>query len=527
MLLFLVTSLLTPAIAQPASADPFAAALEMLNQASFVKKAEAVKEIERSGHPQGLPVLRALLHGDLHARVENGRFFIVKENGGKFELIDALSGEVTVTPTKDGLKRVIINNQLRLALRAAVARLSLSNEDPAVRLLAVEEIMNDLDEAALGVLRAARAREEETGVREAMESALALGDLESPEREVRQAAVTKLGASLSTVVRNRLTRLMGDPSEDPAVRAAARRSVSAMRFRLQIYGFFETVFFGLSLGAVLVLASIGLAITFGVMGVINMAHGELMMLGPTRPMLCSNGCRDISMCRCSSRSRWRSWSPASPGSPHPVPVRPSARDPARDLRDQPDPATSSADHVLAAQPLGLDTRLDERIARDQQRPVPDLQPPLHHRLRAHRVRGPGLVMLLKRTRLGLEVRAVAQNRSMAKAMGIRTEWVDAMTFGLGSGIAGIAGVALSQLTNVGPNLGQSYIVDCFMVVVFGGVGNLWGTLVGGLSLGIVNKFLEPSAGAVLAKILVLVFIIVYIQKRPRGLFPQKGRAAEG
>jgi urea transport system permease protein len=138
-----------------------------------------------------------------------------------------------------------------------------------------------------------------------------------------------------------------------------------------------------------------------------------------------------------------------------------------------------------------------------------------------------LLVILKRTRLGLEVRAVSQNRAMAKAMGIRTEWVDAMTFGLGSGIAGIAGVALSQLTNVGPNLGQSYIVDSFMVVVFGGVGNVWGTEIGGNALGVVNKVLEPYAGAVLAKIFVLVFLILFIQRRPRGMFPQKGRAADG
>jgi urea transport system permease protein len=138
----------------------------------------------------------------------------------------------------------------------------------------------------------------------------------------------------------------------------------------------------------------------------------------------------------------------------------------------------------------------------------------------------GLLMILKKTALGLHVRAVSQNRTMAKAMGIKTEWVDALTFGLGSGVAGVAGVALSQLTNVGPNMGQGYIIDSFMVVVFGGVGNLWGTLVAGLSLGVANKFLEPWAGAVLAKILLLVFIILFIQKRPRGLFPQKGRAAE-
>jgi urea transport system permease protein len=137
-----------------------------------------------------------------------------------------------------------------------------------------------------------------------------------------------------------------------------------------------------------------------------------------------------------------------------------------------------------------------------------------------------LLYVLKRTVLGLQVRAVSQNRAMAKAMGVRSDWVDALTFGLGSGIAGIAGVALSQLTNVGPNLGQSYIIDSFMVVVFGGVGNLWGTLVAAMSLGMVNKFLEPWAGAVLAKILVLVFIILFIQKRPRGLFPKKGRMAD-
>jgi urea transport system permease protein len=139
----------------------------------------------------------------------------------------------------------------------------------------------------------------------------------------------------------------------------------------------------------------------------------------------------------------------------------------------------------------------------------------------------GLFFVLKRTALGLQVRAVSQNRAMARAMGVRSARVDALTFGLGSGIAGVAGVALSQLTNVGPNLGQSYIIDSFMVVVFGGVGNLWGTLVSGMGLGVANKFLEPWSGAVLAKILVLVFIILFIQKRPRGLFPQKGRAVEG
>ena len=137
-----------------------------------------------------------------------------------------------------------------------------------------------------------------------------------------------------------------------------------------------------------------------------------------------------------------------------------------------------------------------------------------------------LLAMLRFTRMGLEMRAVTQNRTMAASMGIATSRVDALTFGLGSGIAGIAGVALSQIDNVSPNLGQSYIIDSFMVVVFGGVGNLWGTLVGALTLGIANKFLEPVAGAVLAKIAILVLIILFIQKRPRGLFALKGRAVE-
>ncbi|MFZ8920134.1 MAG: ABC transporter permease subunit, partial [bacterium] len=137
-----------------------------------------------------------------------------------------------------------------------------------------------------------------------------------------------------------------------------------------------------------------------------------------------------------------------------------------------------------------------------------------------------LFALLKRSHFGLEMRAVTQNRRMANAMGIRADQVDALTFGLGSGIAGIAGVALSQLTNVGPNLGQSYIIDSFMVVVFGGVGNLWGTFFGAMSLGLANKLLEPFAGAVAAKIIVLVLIILFLQKRPRGMFALKGRFVE-
>jgi len=286
----------------------------------------------------------------------------------------------------------------------------------------------------------------------------------------------------------------------------------------------------LSLGSVLVLAAIGLAITFGVMGVINMAHGELIMLGAYTTYI------------------MQMLMPAYPGVALILSI-PAAfvvsglvgigieRGVIRFLYGRP------LETLLATFGISLILQqLVRTVISPQNVPVanPDWMSGFIEinsvlSLTYNRLYilifclmvFALLFFILKKTRLGLEVRAVSQNRSMARAMGIRSAWVDAMTFGLGAGIAGVAGVALSQLTNVGPNLGQSYIVDSFMVVVFGGVGNLWGTLIGGMSLGVVNKFMEPWTGAVLAKILVLVFIILFIQKRPRGLFPQKGRAAEG
>ena len=288
--------------------------------------------------------------------------------------------------------------------------------------------------------------------------------------------------------------------------------------------------FGLSMGSVLLLAGIGLAVTFGVMGVINMAHGELMMLGAYTVYVVQQ------------------LMPNHIGASIVVAI-PAAfivsglfgvlieRGIVRHLYGRP------LETLLAT--FGVSLVL-QQLVRDvfspNNRPVEtphwlagslrinDLLAITYSRLYIILFTFVVFVLLLavlKRTRLGLEVRAVSQNRNMARAMGIRTEWVDSLTFGLGSGIAGVAGVALSQLTNTGPNLGQSYIVDSFMVVVFGGVGSLWGTLTAGTSLGVVSKLLEPAIGAVLAKILVLVFLIIFIQRRPRGLFPQKGRAAEG
>ncbi|HEX2200532.1 MAG TPA: urea ABC transporter permease subunit UrtB, partial [Gammaproteobacteria bacterium] len=291
----------------------------------------------------------------------------------------------------------------------------------------------------------------------------------------------------------------------------------------------ETLFFGLSLGSVLVLATIGLAITFGVMGVINMAHGELIMLGAYTTyviqLLMPNHI-DLSLFIAVPAAFMVS---ALFG----IAIE---RGVIRFLYGRPLEtllATFGVSLILQQLVRTIFSPLNRSVFTPAwmsgSLEINSALSLTYNRLYIM-VFGLlvffALLVILKKTTLGLQVRAVAQNRAMAKAMGVRTEWVDAITFGLGSGIAGVAGVALSQITNVGPNLGQAYIIDSFMVVVFGGVGNLWGTLVGGLSLGVANKFLEPYAGAVLAKILVLVFIIIYIQKRPQGLFPQKGRAAE-
>jgi urea transport system permease protein len=404
-----------------------------------------------------------------------------------------------------------------------------------VRLAAVKELLRTLDDDTISLLRTQIEKEDDADVIEQIQAGLALADLRSEDPQVRLAAVRVLRGSLNPDAYNALASI-SSPAEDGTyaepndeVRMAAAEAVRRIDRWRSFYAGLETLFFGLSLGSVLVLAAIGLAITFGVMGVINMAHGELMMLGAytayVMQLLMPNHIG------------------ASIVVAIPAAFLVSAlvgilieRGIVRFLYGRP------LETLLATFGVSL---ILQQVVRDiftaNNRPVetPQWMAGSLEINEAFSITYNRLYvviftlavffliqLILKRTTLGLKVRAVAQNRPMARAMGVRAEWVDALTFGLGSGIAGVAGVALSQLTNVGPNLGQQYIVDSFMVVVFGGVGNLWGTLIGGMSLGVVNKLLEPYSGAVLAKILVLVFLILFIQRRPRGLFPQKGRAAE-
>jgi urea transport system permease protein len=396
-------------------------------------------------------------------------------------------------------------------------------------------VLNDPDEEVIKILRDRATVEPDSKVKKEIKLGLALADLSSDKVDTRLAAINTLSSSLNPNVYNRLQAMLEQSADgtfaepDDGVRIAVRAAALRIERWRSFYSVLETSFFGLSLGSVLVLCAIGLAITFGVMGVINMAHGELMMLGAyttyVMQLLMPNhiglsilvsipaafivsGCVGMLIERGVVKFLYG----------RPLETLLATFGVSLILQQLVRNVFSANNRPVETPPwLAGSLQINEAFSLTYNRIYVVLFTIIVFAV---------LLFILKRTTLGLNVRAVSQNRAMAKAMGIRSEFVDMLTFGLGSGIAGVAGVALSQLTNVGPNLGQAYIVDAFMVVVFGGVGNLWGTLVGGMSLGVANKVMEPYFGAVLAKILVLVFLILFIQRRPRGLFPQKGRAAE-
>ncbi|MCF7505889.1 urea ABC transporter permease subunit UrtB [Vibrio sp. L3-7] len=428
-------------------------------------------------------------------------------------------------------KKVRVNNKLRGILRGEIASIGLNSSNSDVRYQAVLDLLGTKDAAIIGRLAELRKSETDDKVTELIDLSLAVfTSLDNRvTTEARVTSIERVGDFKHSVVLKTLNQLL-NTEQEPSITAAAERAMDDYQQSQALYSGVETVFFGLSLGSVLVLAGIGLAITFGVMGVINMAHGELIMIGAyTTYVLQLLMPNHIGLALILSI-------PAAFIVSGIVGIA-IERSVIRHLYGRPLEtllATFGISLILQQAVRSIFSPLNRSVSTPEwMSGALQLNPMLsltYNRLYIILFCGlvfMGLLMVLKKTPLGLQVRAVSQNRGMARAMGIRSERVDAMTFGLGSGVAGVAGVALSQLTNVGPNMGQAYIIDSFMVVVFGGVGNLWGTLVAGLSLGLFNKILEPWAGAVLAKILVLVFIILFIQKRPRGLFPQRGRAAEG
>jgi len=509
-------------------------ALNFLKQGSMAEREQAVNQLADLG-ASSLPILQALLDGKLFTLKSDVSLVVGIDNNQGYAISDALSGSEMGAVERSAVNKINLTNNLRVALRKIIGQLQLSADDPAIRLSAIKAIANEEDGNTLSLLQARATIEKDQSVQQAINIVLLLKDMNSNDKLIRIKAIDLLKEQNNRDVVNRLnTMVEKDESgnfieSDTEIRAVAKAALVNINSRLQIYSAIETVFFGLSLGAVLVLAAIGLAITFGVMGVINMAHGELMMLGAyTTYVIQQLMPNHLGISVILSI---------------PVAFVISAlvgivieRGIIRFLYGRPLEtllATFGVSLILQQSVRSIFSPLNRSVATPEWMSgswqINDFLSLTWNRfyilvfcLMVFVL----LLQILKRTRLGLEVRAVAQNRNMASAMGIPTAKVDALTFGLGSGIAGVAGVALSQITNVGPNLGQAYIVDSFMVVVFGGVGNLWGTLVAGFVLGIANKFLEPFAGAVLAKILVLVFIILFIQKRPRGLFPQKGRAAD-
>jgi urea transport system permease protein len=524
-LLLIAALALLPVKGFAQSADEAFAALA---SPSFETIRQGVGMLAASGQPRAAAILAALQANRLFVRTSDKALFVKIDDGA---FIDAATGQSAPDVMASGLKPVRVNNAVRAEVDAALGGLRLFAPDAATRSDAAEAVFHSHDPTVLSALERAIAREDDAGVKRRMEQARAASVLfadKAGEAE-RLEAIDVLRDRGDIDSRSLLASLSGQP---PVVVQAASAAVNAIDRTLRLWGIAQSIYYGLSLGSVLLLAAAGLAITFGVMGVINMAHGEMVMIGAYVTFMVQQVIREAA--------------PGLFGASLLIAI-PLAfvvagaigvaieRTLIRWLYGRP------LETLLATWGLSLILQQAVRsIFGPNNRDVgtPDWMSGAtqwggltitYNRLYiivfAFLVLA-ALMAALRFTSLGLAMRAVTQNRQMASAMGIRTPWIDALTFGLGSGVAGMAGVALSQIDNVSPNLGQSYIIDSFMVVVFGGVGNLWGTVMGALTLGIVNKFLEPVAGAVLGKIAVLVMLILFIQRRPRGMFPLKGRAAE-
>ncbi len=526
----LVLTLLLLGLLQPALATDDAVFQETAKALAGADRnaiRQAVETLGVSQDARALPMLEALRDGRLAVTPE-GRLLL--RNGEA--LTNALSGEPVALPTET-LSAPPLNNAIRRVLTAAIAQLQLVSPDRKARLSAARALADNPHEEDAPALRQALAKEQDAEVRAALALALAQLDLNSSEPAARLAAVELLGKEGGPKARPLLEQMLAKTEGDELLSQAVNQALANLDFRQALVNQAGNFFYGLSLGSILLLAALGLAITFGLMGVINMAHGEMLMLGAYATYIVQNLFR-------AWLPGWFDW--------YPLAALPAAflvsalvgmaleRSVIRYLYGRP------LETLLATWGISLLLIQIVRLLFGAQNVevanpawlsggvalAPGLVLPYS---RLATIAFAALVLLLvwllfQRTWLGLQVRAVTQIRPMAASMGINTARVDMLTFGLGSGVAGLGGVALSQLGNVGPELGQSYIVDCFMVVVLGGVGKLAGTVAGALGLGMVNKFLEPFAGAVLGKIAVLIIIILFIQKRPQGLFAPKGRLVE-
>jgi urea transport system permease protein len=508
-----------------AHADPLDDALALFAEDKFPQTEKAIGELAAQAPPQAQAILGAL---------EENRLMI--DPASHTVVYKTADGKVLIAKTGEpfagegALKKVRMNNALRSAIDAALGSLTLSSPDPAKRLSAAADVFKSNDPKAMGAIEAQIAREKDPRVLAALNLARAalVATTEGPSTSDKLAAIEILKARGDQDALG-IIEQVSQKNSDPQVKSAADSALSAIRTRLAIWNVAQNLWYGLSASSVLLLAAIGLAITFGVMGVINMAHGEMVMIGAYATYVVQLILPD-----------WlQSWSLAFA---IPLAFLTAAlvgiaieRLVIRYLYTRP------LETLLATWGVSLILQqLVRSIFGANNRQVTN--PPFMSgsfdlgglAITTNRLWiivlailvFVGLQLVLRATPFGLQMRAVTQNRRMAAAMGISTARVDMLAFALGSGVAGIAGVALSQIDNVSPNLGQGYIIDSFMVVVFGGVGNLWGTALGALLIGVANKILEPLIGAVQGQIVLLVVIILFIQRRPRGLFAQKGRAVE-
>ncbi|WP_374352974.1 urea ABC transporter permease subunit UrtB [Limnohabitans sp.] len=485
---------------------------------------EALAKAVAQGNEQTAAFLQAL--ADDAVKVAAGKVLVVKDGKG----LDPVSGQTVDVPAD--AEDVMLNNRLRGEIDTALAALKLFSTDAALRQQAALALLKEPDASRLPVLEKALAAEKDTAVLALLMQAQAAVMLTGDKTEDRLQAARTLSESSQPEVLLLLNQQLGH-EQDAAVQSALKLAVSQVQGKLRWGERLGQLFTGASLGSILLLVALGLAITYGLMGVINMAHGELMMIGAYATYVV--------------QVAFRQWLPGAFDwyllAALPVAFITSAlvgalmeRSILKHLYGRPLEtllATWGISLVLmqavrslfGAQNVGVE---NPSWMSGSVQLMSNLQLPWNRVLIIGFAAAVllGMSLLIAKTRLGLFVRGVTQNRPMASCMGINTARIDTYAFALGSGIAGLAGCALSQIGNVGPDLGQSYIVDSFMVVVLGGVGQLAGTVYAALGLGLVNKLLEGWTGAVLAKIAVLVFIIVFIQKRPQGIFAMKGRSAE-
>jgi len=518
---------------RPAFADTLDDAINGLASSSGEKISASVKQLATLDDPRAIPALDALCDDRLRAGAD-GRAWIFDSH--THDLKDPLTGAPAPAGARPA-KEVELDNDIRRDAQPVLAQLQLASPDKAVRLAAAEELSKAGSDDAAVMLHKAYDKEKDRGVHDALALAVARLDIQSKDAAARLAAVQLLHKSGNDAMLGELQRLLsvgadGQPQEpDAQVRAEAKEALNAVMSRRRMITAVGSVIYGVSLASVLLFAALGLAITFGLLGVINMAHGEMLMLGAYATYAVQTFFQNH------LAGAFQYYLVAA------VPVAflvtfavgvVLERLVIRHLYNRP------LETLLATWGISLILIQTVRLIFGAQNVAvanPDWLAggvELAHGLVLPYNRigvvvfvvavSAAVWVLLYRTRLGLNVRAITQNRNMAACVGIPTKRLDAWMFGLGSGIAGLGGVALSQLGNVGPELGQSYIIDSFMVVVLGGVGRLAGAIVSALGLGVINKLIEPAAGAVMGKIVVLGFIILFIQRRPQGLFAIKGRS---